>query len=420
MNFPVNQSGQTALTSPNNNYYSRPSGNQASRQAVPQHYPALAINIGLQVERRLPVRGEVMATPGMRVEADTPVARTLVPGRPRLFNLSEFLGVEPKEVAKLLLKEINDRLPENDLLAQKRGFGGKSFRAPFECIFSAFDKETGYISLTPLPKPFTLEAFVRGQVAEIIPEYGVKLEVRASYARGVFGFGGEQHGVLRTLVTEPSHPLQADLIDQRSTFFIVLGGSTVSAETLERAVAFKVRGIITGSIREEELNKFLGYRKRSSLYRVGQNVWRFPADVSRSNAPLTLVITEGFGARPMATRLYEMLVNHNGQEISISGTTQLRRSPQRPEIIVPVTPTEANLPPTSLNPSDQVPRLNSMVRLINPSFAGVTARVVSLPVNRNRRANTISGQMSRVAEVEVNGHRFTVPFSDLEVLEQLG
>lgn len=409
--------GNSAGTNPGGNFYNRPNNTQATRQAVPQHYPALAINIGLQVERRLPVRGEVMATPGMRVEADTPIARTLIPGRPRLFNLSDFLDVEPKEVSKLLLKEVNDRLTENELLAQKRGFGGKTFRAPFECVISAFDKDTGYISLTPLPKPFTLEAFVRGQVAEIIPEYGVKLEVRASYARGVFGFGDEQHGVLRTLVTEPNQPLQPDLIDQRSTFFIVLGGSTVSAETLERAVAFKVRGIIAGSIREEELNKFLGYRNRSSLYKVGQNLWRFPADVSRRNAPLTLVITEGFGTRAMAGRLYEMLVNHNGQEISISGTTQLRRSPQRPEIIVPVTPAEANLPSTSLNPSDQVPRINSIVRLINPSFAGVTARIVGLPI---RRSNTNSGQLSRVAEVEANGHRLMVPFSDLEVLEQLG
>lgn len=388
-------------------------------QSAPQHYPALATNISLQVERMLPVAGEVMASPGMRVEADTPIARTLVPGRPRLFNLSEYFELEPKEIAKVLVKEVNDRLPKGEVLAHKKGLGGKSFRAPFEGVFSAFDSETGYISLTPVPKPFTLEAFVRGQVAETISNYGIKLDVRASYVRGAFGFGGERHGVLRLLVNAANQPLEPDSIDQRSTFFVVLGGSTVRAETLERAVELKVRGIITGSIREEELAKFLGYRHRSSLYRIGQHVWRFPADIAANDAPLTLVVTEGFGSRPMATRVFEMLAGHNGQEVSISGATRLRRDPKRPEIILPVPPAETGLPSTSLNLSDQIPRLNSIVRLLNPSYLGVTARVVSLTSNRTRGgAASVAGQLDRTAEVEVGGHRVTVPFSDIEVLEQ--
>lgn len=383
-------------------------------QSAPQHYPSLAINVGLQVERRLPVPGEVLVATGMRVEADSPVAHTLMPGRPRLLNLSEFFEVPSKELSKLMLKEVNERVPQGELIAQKKGLRGRSIRAPFDCILSAFDEETGYVSFTPLSKPFTLEAFVRGQVAEVIPSYGVKLDVKASYARGAFGFGGERHGVLRALVSEANQTVDPDLIDQRSAYFIVLAGATITAEALRRAVAAKVRGIIAGSIREEELADFLGYRHRQSLYKVGQNMWRFPADVGNNDAPLTLVITEGFGSRPMATRLFDMLAAHNGQEISISGSTRLRRDPKRPEIIVPVTPAEAGQPATSLNPSDQIPRVNSIVRLLNPSFVGVTARVIRLSVGKR----TGVGQLDRIAEVEVAGHRVTVPFSDIEVIEQ--
>ena len=385
-------------------------------QAAPQHYPALAHNITLQVERLLPVRGDIMVTPGTRVDADTPIGRTLVPGQPRLFNLSEFYEIKPKEIARLLVKAVNDRLADGEVLAQRRGVARRAFRAPFECIFSAFDEETGYISLTPVPRPFTLDAFVRGQVTETIAGMGVKIDVRADYARGVFGLGGERHGVLRVLVSEANQSLEPELVDQRSTNFIILGGSTVLAETLERAVAVKVRGVIVGSIREEELSKFLGYRQRSSLYRVGQNVWRFPADVTAGDTPLTLVVTEGFGSRPMATRVFDMLATHNGQEISLSGATRLRRDPKRPEIIVPIPPNDA-LPSTSLNPTDQIPHVGSIVRLLNPSFVGVTARVVGLVSSRGRSGGAV-GQLDRTAQVEVNGHRVSVPFNDIEVLEQ--
>jgi hypothetical protein len=333
-----------------------------------------------------------------------------------LFNLSEFYELDPKDIAKILNKEVNERLEEGEVLAQTKGLGGKAFRVPFECIFSTFDEATGYITLTPVPKPFTLEAFVRGQIAEVVPNMGVRIDVRANYARGAFGFGDEKHGVLRVLVGEANQPLEPELVDQRSTNFIIMGGSTIYADTLERAVELKVRGIITGSVREDELSKFLGYRNRSSLYKVGQHLWRFPADIISSDAPLTLVITEGFGTRPMATRLFEMLANYNGQEVSVSGATRLRRDPKRPEIIIPLG-TNENPVSTSLNPADQLPRVGSIVRLLNPSYVGITARVINLAASRGRNTGAV-GQLDRTAEVEVAGHRINVPFSDIEVMEQ--
>lgn len=388
-------------------------------QGNPQYLPTLAQNITLTVERRLPALGELTVTPGQRVESDSVIARTLLPGRPRVYNLAELLGQPTTPLSKLLKKEAGNKISRGEILAATKGLlSGRQFKAPFDGTLGAVDEASGYISLIPQPQPFNLEAFVRGTISSTIPSYGAAVQVQANYARGAFGFGGEQHGVLRVLATRPADPIDPSAIDSRTTYFILLGGSYVTAETLRRAVELKVRGIITGSIREEELTKFLEYRQREALYRVGQHAWRFPADLSGQDSPLTLIVTEGFGLRPMASRLFEMLVAHDGQELSINGMTRLRRGFQRPEIIVPViTTAEVNRASTPLGASDQLPRAGSVVRLLNPTYLGAVGTVVSLPPTRR---GTRPGQLDRLAEVEVSNTRLVLPFADIEVLEQSG
>ena len=393
-------------------------GSGVSAAGGSQFLPALAQNVTLRVERRLPALGEVTVAPGQRVDGDSVLARTLLPGRPRVYNLAELLAVPPRELNKLLKKPVGSRLAKNEVLAASKGLRGRQFRVPFDSNLAVVDDETGYISLTPQPEPYNLEAFVRGQVAEVIPSYGAVVQLQAGYARGAFGFGGERHGVLRVLATKPTEPINPAMIDPRMTFFILLGGSYITAEALKRAVELKVRGIITGSIREEELTKFLEYRQRAAFYQVGQHAWRFPADLSGQDSPLTLVVTEGFGLRPMASRLFEMLLGHDGEELSINGTTRLRRGWQRPEIIMPVlTSLEAKRPATGLSAADQLPKPGSTVRLINPTYLGAVGQVVSLPPSRR---GVHPGQLDRLAEVEVTGKRLVLPFADIEVLDQAG
>ncbi len=390
-----------------------------SAQDGPRYLPALAQNISVTVERRLPALGELTVAPGQRVESDSTLARTLLPGRPRVYNLAEFLGQPSVSITKLLTKGVGAKIVKNEVIAATKGLLAKrQFKAPFEGILAAVDEVSGYISLTPQPQPFNLNAFVRGTVTSTIPSYGASVTLQANYARGAFGFGGEQTGVLRVLASRPADPIDPAAIDPRTTYFILLGGSYITAETLRRAVELKVRGIITGSIREEELTKFLEYRRRDSFYRVGQHAWRFPADLSGQDSPLTLIVTEGFGLRPMANRLFEMLLSHDGQELSINGMTRLRRGFQRPEIIVPVlTTVEATKSMTRLGAADQLPRPGSIVRLINPTYLGAVGTVVSLPPSRR---GITPGQLDRLAEVEVSNTRLVLPFADIEVLEQAG
>ncbi|HEX2914024.1 MAG TPA: hypothetical protein VH186_24685 [Chloroflexia bacterium] len=382
-----------------------------------QYLPSLVQNISITIERQLPALGEVLVAPGQRVDSDTIVARTLLPGRPRVYNLADYFELPASDISKLVEKKVGAKLSKGEVIASTKSLiFSRQFKAPYDAILSAVDANSGYISLTPQPQPYNLEAFVRGNIASTMPGYGVNVELQANYARGAFGFGGERHGVLRVLATRPTDPIDPLSVDSRTTNFILLGGSYITAETLRRAVEMKVRGIITGSIREEEITKFLEYRNRKTFYQVGQHGWRFPADLSGQDSPLTLIITEGFGMRPMASRLFEMLLAHDSEELSINGVTRLRRGWQRPEIIVPVlTSLEANRASTRLGAAEQLPRPGATVRLINPTYLGAVGTVISLPPSRR---NSAHGHLDRLAEVEVSGTRLVLPFADLEVLEQ--
>jgi hypothetical protein len=371
------------------------------------------------VERYLPLPGEILIAPNQRVTPETPVARCLLPGKPRLFNLAEYFEIAPKEAVKLVSKPVNTRLAENEVIAQKKGgLRGKTLKAPFECIISALDEDTGYLSLTPAAVPFVLESHVPGTVVEIVPGWGAKIGLKASYIRGSVGIGGERQGVLRRMVATPNQPLTPEMLSERAIFYILLGGSTITAETLRKAVESKVRGIITGSMRAEELAKFLEYSQTESLYKVGLNNWRFPADINNQDAPLTLVLTEGFGEMPMSSRIFEFLASQDSYTISVNGSTRLRRGWTRPEIIIPVSSsTDANRRPTNLNPDEQMPQVGSMVRLVNPTMLGAVARVTGIAQSRRPTATIL---LDRQVEVEVlnTGQRFSLPLLDVEVLER--
>lgn len=383
-----------------------------------QYLPAMAPNLTLKVTRRLPGSGELLVGVGHKVDSDTVVACTRVSGQPQIFNLAEYFGVPPKEVVKFLQKEVQAVFTEGEAIASRKGVvARRQFKAPFDGVLSALDTTAGYISLTPKAQPYNLEAYVRGMVVETMPNYGVSIQLQAGYARGAFGFGRERHGLLRVLVSNPADQLEPAAIDARATNFILLGGSYITAATLRRALELKVRGIITGSIQEEELTKFLEYRRRSNFYRVGSYNWRFPAEPSGLDSPFTLVVTEGFGLRPMANRLFEMLTGHDGEELSINGQTQLRRGWQRPEIIVPLlTNVGSNLQPVRLD-GVQLPKVGSVVRLINPTYLGAVGQVVGLPASKR---GIHPGQLDRLAKVDVSGTSLVLPFADIEVLDQSG
>lgn len=360
-----------------------------------------------RIERRLPVKGEVLVRAGQRVEPEDVVARAFVLGTPQIVNVARALGIVPAQVERVMRREVGNKVTQGEALARSGLM--RACPAPVSGIITAVDKETGYITITPDPAKFELQAMVRGIVMDIIPYIGVQIETPAAQAHGIFGFGGSQSGVLRLIVTDPSEPLLPEMIDARSAYAIIIGGSSVNAAALRRAVQEQVRGMIVGSIAEQELRAFFSWPSLSQ-WNLGRSQWHLPT--ADQQAPsFTLVVTEGFGDKPMARPIFDLLSDHDRKEALIEGTTALRGPHIRPRVVIPLSVRNANI---QINAPQTMLRPGTHVRLLDAEHLGQTGIVRSVSYTPRRLASNV-----RTATVDVQideGGTVVLPHTSVDVL----
>jgi hypothetical protein len=372
--------------------------------------PPLISGAVARVERRLPNPGKVLVRVGQRVEPEDPVAQCYIPGTPQIVNLSRALAIAPAKIARAMQLEVGNKVAQGEVLARTGRIGGRACLAPVGGEIVAVDTETGYVTIVPDPVDYRLQASVRGVVMEELPLLGVRIETPAAQVYGAFGFGEERSGVLRLLVTDPSEPILPEMIDARSAYAIVIGGSNITAAALRRAVQGNVRGVIVGGIDEAELRAFLGWDSVAA-WRTGTHSWHLPALAPGQEQSLTLVVTEGFGNYPMASPLFELLASHDRQEAFIEGTTSLRGPLRRPRVVIPLS---SRTPGLQLEPPRPTLRPGVTVRLLDHEHFGQIARVRAVPAALRRLPSR-----ARAAVVEIqldDGSGITLPRTAVEVL----
>lgn len=395
---------------------------------IPQ--PTIADNILVRRERRLPVPGEVLVQAGQRVEPSDVLAQSTLAAEPVKVDIATDLDLSPAAAARRLVVSTGARVEQGQLLAQKGGIGARETRSPVAGTFTSYDPATGIALITTPAEPITVQAHLKGIVTDIIPYHGAVIETPATLVRGIFGVGGEQHGVLRVVTTGNEEPLTPEIIDAKVTYSIVVGGAEVTTGALYRMIELGARGAIVGSIRSSELADFLGYPAPSAKpssdnsplsWRLGastmeSNGWLFPPPYPGMASPVppdfVLIVTEGFGTVPMCKRTFELLASADGQEIAIDGTTRLRGGLARPEIIIPLSRTTAV---KWLEESGPALEIGTQVRLLSPAYLGQSGQVVGLPVGPRA---VQSGVVAHVADVTLTGgQKLRVPLVDIEVLE---
>ncbi len=360
--------------------------------------------------RELPYAGEVLVRAGNRVEPDEVVARTLLPSRGRRFPVARLLGIAEKDLPGAVLLEDGAEVEAGDILVRIGRVRPRVFRSPLSGTLSLAEADRGYLIITPPAQTFELRAILKGFVLAVEPYRSVTIQTPAAVVQGIFGLGVERHGVLRVAVTSAGDELLPEMIDERSALSILLGGGPVSAAALERAISYRVRGLVVGSIPVEELETFLGYRSEAAWEQDG---WSFPPGIKGRDFPLTLVVTEGLGRWPMSSRAFELLASYDGQEALIEGRTCLHGAGlYRPQVVVPLPRAD----PAEIPPEEEAEHLiaGMEVRLLGEDFLGQIGTVVAFP----RGLRTMAcGARYRVAEVRLEtGSMVAVPLENLEVL----
>jgi len=357
------------------------------------------------VKRRiLPVDGEVMVRKDDEVLYDTVVARTHIPGDIEMIPLAYILGVEPYGLPKVVLKKEGDQVKEGELLGFSKSFFGlfkTEYTSEVSGTIELISDVTGQVGIRHFPVPINLDAYISGEVIDVVPNQGAIISTTSTYIQGIFGVGGENHGEIM-VVAEPDEELTLNHIGKDCDGKVIVGGSLVKADVLRKGEEENIRGVITGGIRRIDLTKFLGYELGVAI--TGQE-----------DIKLTCIITEGFGEMNMAKHTFELLKSCEGKLASINGATQIRAGVIRPEIIVPHA--KSNL--SNIQTEDiLVEGMNpgTRVRIIRRPYFGAIGTVETLPAELQQVA---SESLVRVMTVKLDdGRTVTVPRANVEIMEE--
>jgi hypothetical protein len=358
----------------------------------------------LKKERRLPLPGEILASKGDRVDAEHVVARTDLPGNVQTLNVAGLLGILPDETEEAMLKKPGDTIEKDEILAQSKGFFGlfkSTVKSPINGAIENISKITGQVILREPPIPVEVIAYIDGEIIDVIKNEGVVIQTSGSFIQGIFGIGGETIGILDSAVDNPDTVLTENEISEKFKDKVIIGGSMVTFDALEKARTVGVKGIVVGGVEDGDLKKFMGYD-------IGVAI------TGSEQVGLTLIVTEGFGKLSMAKRTFDLLKSLVGKKTSINGATQIRAGVMRPELIVPFDATEKKK--SSDISSGTGLDTGMRVRIIREPHFGAIGTVVELPVEL---AQIETEAHVRVLKVELeNKEIITLPRANVEIIEE--
>jgi len=354
-------------------------------------------------ERRLPLLGEVLVNEGDIVSYDTVVAKSMVPGDPYIVKAANILGVEPDELGGYAVKEEGEQVQKGEIIARYVTLFGlfkKLVFSPVDGTVETISEVSGQIVVRPPPNPIAVRAYIPGKVVKVIPNEGVLVETKASFIQGIFGIGGETHGIVRVLVSKPEAVLTVDKISPEHKGCVLVGGSQVTEDALKKAVEVGASGVVAGGMSYDDIVNFMGQI-------IGVAI------TGQEELGLTLIITEGIGRINMSRRTFSLLKQFEGHTVSMNGATQIRAGVIRPEIIKPLDKAEEEAYSEELLGGMKV---GTPVRIIRDPYFGLIGKVAGLPVEL-QKVKTES--YVRVLEVELeDGRKVTVPRANVEIIEE--
>ncbi|MCK4304386.1 MAG: glutamate mutase L [Candidatus Eisenbacteria sp.] len=325
----------------------------------------------ISLRRELAIPGQVLVKPGEILKPDSAVARSRRQFlRPFFLNLAPTLRVDPGDLTDYLLKNVGDEIIVGDLLARRKvsALRKREYRSPvagrmerilpsgtvvirerpedalkLSAVNVAKDlriypekiraymrveegqeiergqwiaaimrpgdtrisrssargkvKEINYsygvVTIEPLHEELEVLAWMPGRVEEV-SDRGCIITGRGVEIAGIWGAGGEVFGVLRLDDPVPGCILAQDFTDR---------------EDLSRLASVQGAGLVTGGVHLKDI-----------------------LDLEPS---FTIVVTEGFGEKPMVPEIRDALRARSGKLILLDGTTELRVGVKRPRIILP-------------------------------------------------------------------------------------
>lgn len=357
-----------------------------------------------RVRRQLPISGDVLVKAGERVTAQQVIAHTFMPGDVMPLNMANLLSAAPSDVPECMLKKPGDRIEVGEPLARTKGIFGR-FRtehiSKVAGVIESISSVTGQVIVRGEPLPVEVQAYLDGEVVEVLSNEGCIVEADVTFIQGIFGIGGETYGPVRMACKSPDQELTGELITTEMSGCVVVGGARMAWEAIEKARHIGASAIVSGGVDDEDIEKLLGYNLGVAI-------------TGSEQIGLTLIITEGFGEIAMADRTFNLLRSRQNENASVNGATQIRAGVMRPEILIPLTE-QQKVPGPEAIPVAGILEPDVPVRIIRDPYFGLIGSVSALPAEPQVLA---SGSKARVLEVKLkSGESVMIPRANVELIE---
>ena len=366
--------------------------------------PALEVSARKKIRkvRELPLPGRALVKVGDRVEVDTPVLAAELPGTIDIIRVADRLGLEPERALAGLKVKIGDRVEQKALLCEVKSFFGlftSSVHSPSAGTVEFLTESNAHLGIRHPPIPFSVEAYIQGTIVEVEEKKSVTIETEGAMIQGIFGVGGERFGIVHVLNVPPDQEVGPAALTAAGELRgkILIGGRSFTNQALQDAARAGAVAVITGSIDAQTLRQFVGHE-------IGVSI------TGDENVPLSLIVTEGFGALPISERIVALAKTLEGKRGSLSGATQVRAGALRPELIVPNLDAAVDVAHESENILD----VGRKVRVIRVPYFGSFGTVSELPHSPEK---VESGAVVRVARLKLDdGRAVTVPRANVELV----
>jgi hypothetical protein len=167
----------------------------------------------------------------------------------------------------------------------------------------------------------TIESPFAGIVREVRPGTGITIRAAGRGIRGMVALGGPTRGRLQA---GPGGDLRPAGLDVGSAGTILVVGSRVDAETLTRARAMGVCGVIVAGLSSKERRDYIASeaRQRAALHRL---------------PPFAVLVLDGTARRPLAGAVQAVLAALAGHEVAIVTNPPMLVF-DRPGLVIPPPP----------------------------------------------------------------------------------
>lgn len=252
---------------------------------------------------RLPIASTPSVKVGARVQPEDVLATRRPPSDGVTLQVAAALRRPAESASEHLVARPGALLQRGELLA--RDGRGREVTVPQACLFLGYDPDHGTALLSPLGVEEPIVSHVRGRVTRVTPST-IDVRVAGAVVVGVAGSGAAVHGKLRVAVHDGAEELRAGAIDSDTTGRIVVGGSRASAETLTRARAMGVAGVVLGGVLDKDLRDFEATQARRR-------------EVGGAGGDFSIVLLEGYGKIGMDPGVFDWLRRHDGKMVSLFG-----------------------------------------------------------------------------------------------------